>query len=314
MYLFDWKLRRDPYKYILQSLAAIFSIALILVFLDLEIQTALIASLGATSFTIFTRPRHFMSSLRTVAGGYTVGMLVGVLMDLFFTPALPDKYALYIAGGVAVGVAIFIMVATNTEHPPAAGIALGLVLNEWNIRTLVFMAAAVVIMLGLKNLVKPYIINLIGDEPSKRPGMKLSSPAFPDGGEIPEKYTCRGENILPPLRIDSVPEGTESLALIMSDYEGLLGVRIYWILWNIPPETEEIEEGTYPLCVPGINDYGNTGYLGPSSSSLHHIYVFKLYALDCKLDLPEGSKCLKLEKAMSGHILDKATLSFINPA
>ncbi len=314
MYVFDWKLRRDPYKYILQSLVAILAIGVILFFLDLRIQTALVASLGATSFTIFTRPRHFMSSFRTVAGGYAVGILVGVLMDLFIRPVFPGEYSLHMAGGLAVGVAIFIMVATNTEHPPAAGISLGLVLNEWNLRTLIFIVSAVVLMLVLKSFLKPYMINLIGEEPSKRPGMKLSSPSFPDGGEIPEKYTCKGDNISPPLKIDSVPEGTEFLALVLADYEGILGVRHYWVLWNIPSDTREIVEGAFASCVCGINDYGKTKYMGPSPSSASHTYVFRLYALDCKLDIPEGSKCIKLERAMSGHILDKATLSFINPA
>ncbi len=87
MYIFDWNFRRHPYNYIVQSLLAVGTIVLILFFLDIEIQTALIASLGATAFTVFSRPYHFMSSARSVGGGYIAGIMTGLLFD-YLSPSL----------------------------------------------------------------------------------------------------------------------------------------------------------------------------------------------------------------------------------
>ena len=189
MYIFDWKFKRHPYNYIGQSLLAVVTIVLILILLNVEIQTALIASLGATVFSVFSMPHHFMCSSRTIAGGYIVGMAMGVLFDylkVLLAGFVPLTYAMIITTGFAVGAAIFIMVISNTEHPPAAGIAMGLILNEWNASTLFFIIGAVAIILIALRLLKPVMINLIGYEASPgRYGMKLKSPAFDEGDRIP---------------------------------------------------------------------------------------------------------------------------------
>jgi len=64
-------------------------------------------------------------------------------------------------GAVAVGMAIFIMVATDTEHAPAAGIALGLVLNDWDYKTIIFILVAVVLFSVMRKILKPKLFNLI---------------------------------------------------------------------------------------------------------------------------------------------------------
>ncbi len=73
--------------------------------------------------------------------------------------------------------------------------------------------------------------------------MRLESDAFEDGGRIPAKYTCDGENISPPLHISEVPEGTETLALVMDDPDAPMGTFDHWLVWNIPADTEKIAEG-----------------------------------------------------------------------
>ncbi len=214
-----------------------------------------------------------------------------------------------VTGGLAVGVAIFIMVMTNTEHAPAAGIALGLTLNEWNIKTLLFIAAAVIFIMLIRRLLKPFMINLIGEELSRpRSGMRLTSPAFREGDMIPEKYASDGEDISPPLNIEKVPPGTSSLVLSMTDYRGFMGCCQHWVVWNIPPETIEIKEGENPPGIQGLNDFDRLEYIGPLSLPGTHSYMFKLYALDSKLNLPEGSSILKVERAMCGKIIEKTVL------
>jgi len=138
--------------------------------------------------------------------------------------------------------------------------------------------------------------------------MKLTSEAFEEDGRIPEKYTCDGEDVSPPLNIHDVPEGTESLVLVMDDPDAPMGVFDHWLVWNIPPDTEKIEEGRQPRGVAGKNDFGNLGYGGPCPPSGTHTYRFKLYALDYKLEFGKGVTKKDLQNEMEDHILEMTML------
>lgn len=139
--------------------------------------------------------------------------------------------------------------------------------------------------------------------------MKISSTAFKPDEMIPEKYTCEGDNINPPLQIAEPPAETESLALILHDPDAPGGDFVHWILWNIDPSVLEIEEGTIPVgAQEGMNDSGQVGYTGPCPPSGTHHYEFHLYALDTMIDLPETSDKTDLRNEIEGHILDEASL------
>ncbi len=138
--------------------------------------------------------------------------------------------------------------------------------------------------------------------------MKLTSPAFEHGGEIPSLFTCDGSDISPPLEISDVPKGTASLALVMDDPDAPGGTFDHWVVWNIPPGTGRIASGSEPQGVQGRTDFGRMGYGGPCPPSGTHRYVFKLYALDTKLGLGRGSRKDDLEAAMRGHVLAEALL------
>ena len=151
--------------------------------------------------------------------------------------------------------------------------------------------------------------------------MKLTSSAFEDGEKIPSKYTCDGENINPPLNISDVPENTKSLVLVMDDPDipkevkeaRSIEVFDHWILFNIPPGTEEVKEGEVPEgAVQGANGRGDSNHTGPCPPPQYepkiHRYFFKLYALDVELELPEGSTKPEVERAMQGHIVEKVEL------
>ena len=139
--------------------------------------------------------------------------------------------------------------------------------------------------------------------------MKISSPTFEANQTIPSKYTCDGENINPPFQIFDVPAGAKSLVLISDDPDAPMGTWAHWTAWNISPEIKEIAENSAPIgAVEGITSFGNKGYGGPCPPSGTHRYFFKLYALDKALDLPPSAKASDIEKAMTGHILDKTEL------
>ncbi|MEA3506712.1 MAG: YbhB/YbcL family Raf kinase inhibitor-like protein, partial [Elusimicrobiota bacterium] len=285
----------------------------ILIFLDIGIQTALITSLGATAFTVFSQPRHFMSAPRSILGGYAVGILCGILFGNIVTERisiiLPSLYSLIIGGALAVGAAIFVMAATNTEHPPAAGIALGLTLNEWNFKTIIFIIAAVSVMALIRRLFKPVMINLIGSENIfRKSGLKLISPEFENSGKIPHRYTKEGENISPPLVIENVLPSVKSFVLKFESYKNIFKRRYHLIVWDIPSDTRKITKGSLPEGIKGLNSFNSLEYAGPRRSLRKHSYLFKLYGLDTKLNLPEGEKISTLEKAMEGHIVQGAEL------
>jgi hypothetical protein len=138
--------------------------------------------------------------------------------------------------------------------------------------------------------------------------LKLISPDFPDGGEIPSKYTCDGENINPELVLENIPAGTKSLALILDDPDAR-ELFTHWLVWNIDPKTERIgEKASFPKAVAGTNSYGRNNYGGPCPPSGVHHYHFNIFALDAELDLPSGTRADEVKKAMQNHIIEQAEL------
>ncbi len=140
-------------------------------------------------------------------------------------------------------------------------------------------------------------------------GLKITSSAFQNNGMIPAKYTCDVADSNPPLRIENVPAGTKSLALIVDDPDTAHGVWVHWVMWNIDPKTTEIRKNSVPQgAKQGINDHRKNGYNGPCPPTGTHRYFFKLYALDTVLPLDTDSRKSDLEKAMKGHIIGEAQL------
>jgi len=144
--------------------------------------------------------------------------------------------------------------------------------------------------------------------------IKITSAAFEEGGMIPEKYTCDGMDISPPLAWTSIPDGTKTLALICDDPDAPVGTWVHWAVFNIPVSIEEMPEGVPPErdlesgAKQGMNDFRKIGYGGPCPPSGTHRYYFKFYALDIELDLEAGATKAQLLKAMEGHILAEGQL------
>ena len=138
--------------------------------------------------------------------------------------------------------------------------------------------------------------------------MKLTSPDFKHNEAMPSEFTCDDADVSPGLKIQEVPENAQSLAMIMDDPDAPRGTFVHWVVWNIPPNTKTILKGSEPEGAQGLTGFRRKGYGGPCPPSGTHRYFFKLYALDTKLSLPEGSSNSDLEHAMQGHIIDKAEL------
>ncbi len=138
--------------------------------------------------------------------------------------------------------------------------------------------------------------------------MTISSPEFGSNQPIPAKYSEQADNkksINPPLNFSNIPENAKSLCLIVDDPDAPGGTFVHWLLWNINPNKTEILEGECKNLKPsGLNGYKKVGYSGPNPPNQEeHRYFFRLYALDTKLSLKNGSTHEDLNLAMGGHIL-----------
>jgi Raf kinase inhibitor-like YbhB/YbcL family protein len=146
--------------------------------------------------------------------------------------------------------------------------------------------------------------------------MKLASHAFESHGEIPQRHTCEGLDVSPPLSWSEIPPGTKSFAIIVDDPDSPdpdspRRTWVHWLLFDVPgtvnrlPENAEIDLPAGARV--GANDWGETSYGGPCPTRGRHRYIFQLYALDTMLELQTPDK-RQLVAAMRGHVLARADL------
>ena len=139
--------------------------------------------------------------------------------------------------------------------------------------------------------------------------MRVTSASFSDGGIIPSQHTCDGDDVSPALQWFAPPAATKSFAVIMNDPDAPVDFT-HWIAYNIPPDVWALAEGaSAPAAMPrgsaeGTNGFGRFGYAGPCPplGDAHH-YIFNVYALDTRLELPPGATRKQIDAAISGHVL-----------
>jgi hypothetical protein len=148
--------------------------------------------------------------------------------------------------------------------------------------------------------------------------LTLKSSAFDNGGEIPSRYTCEGEDVSPSLVWTGVPETARSLVLIIDDPDAPdpkapKMTWVHWVLYNIPPDVTGLPEGVVPAklspgMMEGLNDWKRIGYGGPCPPIGRHRYFHKLYALDMILEVMNTPTKANVEVAMKGHVIAQTEL------
>lgn len=172
MRFFDEKFKENKTHYILQACLAGVAVAIALAFFDVVRQPVIIASFGASAFIAFTVPKRPNSSPRKLIGGYMIGVVIGCLINILaILPAeayfrASDQHLILdgihvLAGALAVTLSMFLMTVSETEHPPAASIALGFVVNEWTLATVVFVLAGISAISLVKRIFKSWMIDLL---------------------------------------------------------------------------------------------------------------------------------------------------------
>jgi Raf kinase inhibitor-like YbhB/YbcL family protein len=108
----------------------------------------------------------------------------------------------------------------------------------------------------------------------------VTSSAFPEGGRVPERYTCDGDNVAPPLAWRGVPDDAAVVALVMDDPDAPRGTFTHWVVVDIPTDATSSDEAGVPRDgVEVENSSGSSTYFGPCPPSGTHRYRFTIYAL-----------------------------------
>lgn len=149
-------------------------------------------------------------------------------------------------------------------------------------------------------------------------GFRIESSAFVHDDAIPKIYTCDGNDFSPPLEWSDLPEGAQSLALIVDDPDAPDPAAprmtwVHWVLYNLPATAGGLPEGVESSSLPegaaeGLNDWKRTGYGGPCPPIGRHRYFFKLYALDTRFEGLGNPTKAELEAVMEGHVLERVEL------
>ena len=139
--------------------------------------------------------------------------------------------------------------------------------------------------------------------------MTVSSTAFADGGDLPRRHTCDGEDLSPPLSFSGAPEGTREIALLVEDPDAPSGTFVHWVAWGIDPSAGALAEGA---AAPGAgrNGFGRPGYGGPCPpKGPAHRYIFRAFAVSRRLELKSGASADDLREAMHGSVLAEGSLT-----
>lgn len=144
-------------NYIFRSLLAILTIFIVLLFSSIE-QTVIMASIGSTAFIIFAMPKNITAKPRNVIGGHLVGFFSGCLCACVPQPSFLYSATMY---SFAVGLSIFIMIATSTEHPPASGTALGVAIAGFSLSAAFAVMTSVVILSLIHHFLRPFLKDLM---------------------------------------------------------------------------------------------------------------------------------------------------------
>jgi CBS-domain-containing membrane protein len=166
MHIIDPSFLKRPKNYIIQSLLAILVVAVILYFVEVLTHAAIVAALGASTFIVFAMPGSITARPRRLIGGHAVGLASGafcrfVVLDLLLRqPATKWAFITWCVCALAVGLSIFLMTITNTEHPPASATALGVVAHGWSYQTAIFILACAIILAVIRRLFRRYLKDL----------------------------------------------------------------------------------------------------------------------------------------------------------
>jgi len=142
-------------------------------------------------------------------------------------------------------------------------------------------------------------------------GMTVGSEAFSQN-ILPQRYTCHGAGIHPPLDWSGAPANTKSLALVADDSSAPITPYIYWLVFDIQPGTTDIQEGALPTgAKQALNSAHTMSYDAPCPNGHSHWYRFTVYALNRDLTLPNGAPLLQVWTAIANATIGRGRIAVL---
>jgi len=165
--IIDKSFLSSPRSYITQSIFAVATLAIILYFVEVLTHAAVVAALDASTFIVFAMPHSITAQPRRLIGGHVVGLLCGSLCHFAFLTGplgrliVDWEFLFWLVSALSVGLSIFLMTITNTEHPPAASAALGLAAHEWSNQVVIFIILCAICLAITGRLLRRYLRDLL---------------------------------------------------------------------------------------------------------------------------------------------------------
>lgn len=166
MRIFDESFITAPKKYIIQSLLAVIAVAIILYFVEFITHAAIVAALGASTFIVFAMPHSVTAQPRRLVGGHIIGLICGLICYfVFIAGPLREiitnlEFIRWLVYALSVGLSIFLMAITNTEHPPAASTAIGIAAHTWSYQTIIFILLYAISLALVRRILRRYLRDL----------------------------------------------------------------------------------------------------------------------------------------------------------
>ncbi len=178
------------------------------------------------------------------------------------------------------------------------------------------MMIAALVLFGFASCAKSAESQQKNSAEPKGGAVNITSEAFSNMGEMPTRFTCKGNNVSPPLAFSEIPPNAKSLVLIVDDPDAPdpkapKMTWVHWVLYNLPADTKALAEGAQILpkgTLEGLNDWRQPGWRGPCPPIGRHRYFFKVYALSERLPEMKSPTKADVLKAMEGKIVAQAEL------
>ncbi len=159
--LVDPRIRTHAYSYLFQCALATVFIAAVLLVRDVVAQAAIVVAVASSAFIVFAVPNSIAATPRRVIGGHAVAVVVGGVFSAILGTIEESNHVSNVMAALAVGLSILIMVSTDTEHPPAAGTALGLMIHGWSGSSVIFILSSVLILSITRVVLRRRLIDLL---------------------------------------------------------------------------------------------------------------------------------------------------------
>jgi CBS-domain-containing membrane protein len=164
MEIIDQHFKKNPGPYIIQSLLAFLVLFIILLFVENLTQVAIVAAVGASTFIVFSMPHSITARPRRLIGGHVMGLVSGSICYFILGQGVIELYdpmlTTLLIYALAIALAMFLMAATNTEHPPAAATSLGLLAAGWSWSVILFVILFAVLLSVIHRLLRRYLVDL----------------------------------------------------------------------------------------------------------------------------------------------------------